>query len=77
MAIQVHAEICERLKTLGYENRNRIRMYGEEFDLTSNPVPDENGGAEGCSRQHRGASLSESMPVHVKAVPHLHDNRAG
>lgn len=54
MAIQHNreAELCERLKTLGYASRNRIRMYGEEFDLTSNPIPDENGFAiEAVSRK--------------------------
>jgi hypothetical protein len=30
-------------RTLGYAHRNRIRMHGEEFDLTSNPLDDENG----------------------------------
>lgn len=45
-------EICERLKTLGYARHNRIRMYGEEFDLTSNPILDENGAAiEAISRK--------------------------
>jgi hypothetical protein len=54
MAIQSSrdVELCERLKTLGYAHRNRIRMYGEEFDLTSNPIPDENGFAvEAISRK--------------------------
>jgi hypothetical protein len=54
MAIQVDrdSELCERLKALGYERRKRIRIYGEEFDLTSNPIADGSGfGIEAISRK--------------------------
>lgn len=30
--------LCERLKRLGYEKNKQIRMYGEEFDLISDPI---------------------------------------
>ena len=30
--------LCERLKRLGYSAGNRIRLYGQEFDLVSNPI---------------------------------------
>ena len=36
-------EVCEKLKALGYAERNRIRIYGEEFDLVSNPISDQLG----------------------------------
>jgi hypothetical protein len=29
--------MCERLKRMGYSEGKRIRLYGEEFDLTSDP----------------------------------------
>lgn len=52
MAHHRNDEVCERLKGLGYAHRMRIRMYGEEFDLTSNPVADESGFAiEAVSRK--------------------------
>lgn len=31
------ARVCDKLKHLGYSRKRRIRMYGEEFDLTSDP----------------------------------------
>lgn len=31
------ARVCDKLKHLGYGRKSRIRMYGEEFDLTSDP----------------------------------------
>ncbi len=30
--------LSERLKRLGYCEGQRIRLYGEEFDLVSNPI---------------------------------------
>jgi len=31
-------KICERLKRLGYSQGNRVRVYGEEFELISDPI---------------------------------------
>jgi hypothetical protein len=36
-------EVCKRLKALGYEDHNRMRIYREEWEFISNPVPFENG----------------------------------
>ena len=30
--------ISERLRKLGYSQGNRVRIYGEEFDLISDPI---------------------------------------
>ncbi len=38
-----HAAICERLKKCGYSSEHRIRLYGEDLQLVSNPVADEVG----------------------------------
>jgi len=32
--------ICERLKKFGYVSERRIRLYGEDLQLVSNPVAD-------------------------------------
>jgi len=43
--------ICARLQELGYAREKHIRLYGEEFHLLSNPVPDGEGFAvEGVTR---------------------------
>ena len=60
MATQINRidEVCDRLKALGYEHRKRIKMYGEEFDLTSNPVAHESGFAiEAVSRKSGDARM--------------------
>jgi len=35
--------ICSRLQELGYAREKHIKLYGEEFHLVSNPVPDGDG----------------------------------
>jgi hypothetical protein len=35
--------ICQRLKRFGYASDRRIRLYGEELQLVSNPLPDGDG----------------------------------
>ncbi len=58
-------ELCERLKSLGYAQRNRIRMYGEEFDLTSNPLPDENGFAIEAISRKSGIARRLRIPLSI------------
>jgi hypothetical protein len=67
MAIQGSrdAELSERLKALGYAHRNRIRMYGEEFDLTSNPIPDENGFAIDAISRKSGLARRLRIPLSI------------
>ncbi|MCU1302579.1 MAG: hypothetical protein JWQ87_2863 [Candidatus Sulfotelmatobacter sp.] len=37
------SEICERVKHLGYAASERVRLYGEEFEVVSDPFPDADG----------------------------------
>jgi hypothetical protein len=30
--------LCNRLKRLGFSRENRVRLYGEEFELRSDPI---------------------------------------
>jgi hypothetical protein len=44
--------LCRKLQRLGYSAQQRIRLYGEEFDLVSDPIPEDNGFAvDGISRK--------------------------
>jgi len=36
-------EVCARVRHLGYAVSQRVRLYGEEFDLVSDPFPEEDG----------------------------------
>ncbi len=40
---QSAAEDCVRIKDLGYSSSHHIRMYGEQFDIISDPFPDGSG----------------------------------
>jgi hypothetical protein len=36
-------EICARVKHLGYTTSGRVRLYGEEFEVVSEPFPEADG----------------------------------
>ena len=36
-------EVCAKVKRLGYGARERIRLYGEEFEVVSDPFPHSDG----------------------------------
>lgn len=36
-------EVCARVKHLGYTKSGRVRLYGEEFEVVSEPFPEANG----------------------------------
>jgi hypothetical protein len=36
-------EICANVKRLGYSAKQRIRLYGEEFEVVSDPFPEAGG----------------------------------
>ena len=36
-------EMCEHVKHLGYANSGRIRLYGEEFEVVSDPFLEDDG----------------------------------
>jgi hypothetical protein len=37
------SEICARVRHLGYAISGRIRLYGEEFEVVSDPFPEDDG----------------------------------
>jgi hypothetical protein len=59
------SEVSERLKALGYAHPNRIRMYGEEFDLTSNPIPEDNGFAIEAISRTSGQPRKLRIPLSI------------
>jgi hypothetical protein len=36
-------EICAKVKHLGYSVSGRVRLYGEDFEVVSDPFPDDGG----------------------------------
>ena len=37
------SEMCARVRHLGYAAPGRVRLYGEEFELVSDPFPEADG----------------------------------
>jgi hypothetical protein len=37
------SEICAHVKHLGYSASRRVRLYGEDFDVVSDPFPEADG----------------------------------
>ena len=37
------ADDCARIKDLGYRSSHHVHMYGERFDIVSDPFPDGSG----------------------------------
>jgi len=57
--------ICRKLRELGYANARHIRLYGEDFLLISDPIPDGDGFAvEGIARRS-GKSRYLRIPLSV------------
>ena len=59
------AQLCERLKALGYADRNRIRIYGEEFDLLSNPISDQHGVSIEAKSRKTGNARRLRIPLSI------------
>jgi len=57
--------LCKRLQGLGYAQQCLVKLYGEEFELVSDPVPDGSGYAiEGISRRS-GSVRHVRIPLSV------------
>ena len=65
LKILKEAELCERLKALGYARGARIRMYGEEFDVTSNPFQDDDGFAIEAILRRSGSATKLRIPLPI------------
>ena len=58
------AETCARVKRLGYGANHRVRLYGEEFEVISDPFPD----AGGCAVSARSTKDQTVRVVHLPAT---------
>jgi hypothetical protein len=59
-------EICAHIKNLGYAASGRVRLYGEEFEVVSDPFPQEDGIAVHAKPLRSGVN---SGPVRVLQLP--------
>jgi len=54
-------KLCDRLKELGFAQSKRIRIYGQEFEVISNPFPQGKGVA--VQAQPKGAKQTRVLQL--------------
>lgn len=57
-------DICERVKHLGYTVSKKVRLYGEEFEVVSDPFPE----ADGIAVQAKSRSNPNVRTVQLPAT---------
>ena len=60
-------ETCRKLISLGYARSNRVRLYGLEVQLVSDPFPDDDGGIA-VEVLERNASRSRTLKLPLSVV---------
>jgi hypothetical protein len=62
-------ETCRKLISLGYARTNRVRLYGQEVELVSDPFPHREGGiAVEVAESKQSASRTVKLPLSVVQV---------
>jgi hypothetical protein len=56
---------CARIKELGYSTSRHIHMYGEEFEIVSDPFPDGDGVAVQAITAKDPARRTVRLPVAI------------
>ncbi len=58
-------ETCSKLISLGYARSNRVRLYGQEVQLVSDPFPEEGGIAIEVVGQNDSVSRRMKLPLSI------------
>ena len=58
------AEVCEQIKKFGYAISEKIRIYGEEFEILSDPFPRD----EGVAIHVRSRRTSQARVLQLPAT---------
>ena len=58
------ADVCAQIKKSGYAPSQKIRIYGEEFELLSDPFPNE----DGIAIQARSRKTSQIRQLQLPAT---------
>jgi hypothetical protein len=59
------AKDCARIKDLGYSTSHHIKMYGERFEIVSDPFPDGAGVAVHATTMKDPARRTLRLPVAI------------
>ena len=65
------AQVCEQIKKSGYAESQVVRIYGEEFEILSDPFPNEAGVA--VQARSRRTSQVRALQLPATLVPRCED----
>jgi hypothetical protein len=63
-SIEVY-EVCDQLQRMGYAQSKRIRIYGQEFEVISNPFPHGDGIAIQAFSKQETQARTVQLPLPV------------
>jgi hypothetical protein len=63
-SIELH-EVCVRLQKMGYAQSKRIRIYGQEFEMVSDPFPQGDGIAIRAFSKRETQTRTLQLPLPV------------
>jgi hypothetical protein len=63
-SMELH-EVCDRLQKMGYAEFKRIRIYGQEFEVVSNPFPQGDGIAVRAFSKRETQTRTLCLPLPV------------
>jgi len=66
------SEVCDRVKSLGYGRGSRIQLYGQRFEVISDPVPEEDGISISVRLEGGSAVRFIKLPVTVYQAAEAH-----
>jgi len=58
-------DTCRKLISLGYARSNRVRLYGQEVQLVSDPFPKEGGIAVEVVSRNESVSRTMKLPLSI------------
>ena len=68
-------DTCRKLISLGYARSNRVRLYGQELELVSDPFPHREGGiAIEVAENRDSVSRTIKLPLSVVQVANQAEN---
>jgi hypothetical protein len=67
--------ICERIRHLGFAQYKKVKLYGEVFELTADPVADENDYIFVAARERR-SGRTRRLPIPINIVEMAKQGRA-
>lgn len=69
-------EICDQIKQRGYSQSHVVRIYGDEFEILSDPFPNENGVAVRARSRRTAQVRALQLPATLIPKPNEKPVRA-